>query len=161
MQLPGKNVSIALIRDWVNARIHGSEIKLKDGALVCPFPGCSDGRGGRSVVLQGSKLGELRAHVNSHLAEQKFDISNNWFTTSNSRWCPCGQWVTSLSLSCSTCRGSHSEIVHRTPIADGLPPPPGMKPDISVRLRGPDIQSIPRDGKEFKAFGEGQEGKGQ
>jgi hypothetical protein len=34
-----------------------------------------------------------------------------------------------------------------------------MKPDISVRLRGPDIQSIPREGKEFKAFGEGQEGK--
>ena len=39
--------------------------------------------------------------------------------------------------------------------------PPGMKPDISVRLRGPDIQSIPGEGNEFKAFpvGEGQEYK--
>src|SRR5689334_20728220 len=68
------------------------------------------------------RLGDLRSHVNSHLAESKFEISTAWLEASHSRWCPCSKWITSISLLCSSCRGSNSEIVHRrTPIADGLP----------------------------------------
>ena len=111
------------------------------------------------MVMLGSKLGELRAHVNSHLSGRKFEISDSWLSESNSRWCHCGHWITSLSLSCSTCRGSHSEIVHRTPLADGLPPPPGMKPDISIRLRGSDVQPLPEEVQDFKAFPDGDECK--
>ena len=80
---------------------------------------------------------------NSHLAESKFEISPTWLTASHSRWCPCGVYITSLALLCSTCRGAASEIVRRQPpVADGLPPPPGPKPDISVSLRGPELQAI-------------------
>jgi hypothetical protein len=97
----------------------------------------------------GSRLDEFRVHVNSHLAESKFDISVGWLSATFSRWCPCGNWIISLSLLCSHCRGSQSEIVRRRPPkADGLPPPPGLKPDISIRISGPEVQPLSHDVKE-------------
>ena len=30
----------------------------------------------------------------------------------------------------------------KPPKADGLPPPPGLKPDISIRISGPDVQPV-------------------
>ena len=62
------------------------------------------------------------------------------------RWCPCQKFITSLCVNCSSCRGAHSEISHRrAPIADGLPPPPGPKPEIAIRLMGPSVQQVPAD----------------
>src|SRR5207248_9594907 len=95
------------------------------------------------VVSLRLRLDGFRTHVNSHLAESKFDISVSWLSTNSSRWCPCSRWITSLSLLCSHCRGSQSEIVRRNPPkADGLPPPPGLKPDISIRISGPDVRPM-------------------
>ena len=86
----------------------------------------------------GSRLGELRAHVNSHLAQTPFTIPDSWLSASHSCWCHCRRWITSPQVLCSSCRGAHSEIGHRrTPVADGLPLPPGPKPDIAIKLRDP------------------------
>ena len=137
---------------------NGSEVRSKPGSVVCPFPGCSDGRGGRAVVMIVSTLDKMRAHINSHLSESKFDIPASWLLSNHSCWCRCGFWITSLQLSCSTCRGAHSEIIHRrTPKADCLPPPPGHKPDISIRLCDPDPLPVPAEAvREFKSV-EGKE----
>ena len=103
---------------------HGSTPPERRADLVsieCPFPGCSQGKGGRKVSKRLEDISRLRNHVNEHCLSAPFAPSSEWLVRALSRICPeCSVCVTSAELSCANCR---SQPVPRitAPKADLLP----------------------------------------
>ena len=86
--------------------------------FVCPYPTCTEGRGGRAVALKSQSL--LRTHVGTHLLTG-FVPSDAWLLSTESRVCPsCSVAITNMTLNCWDCRSSFTPS--EVPRAVGLPP---------------------------------------